>query len=442
MCTAGPTVSQVSAGYNHCIFLKSDGSLWGMGDNSSGQLGLGFSLSQTTLPVQISKSNVTAVAANGEASHFLASGGSLWAMGDNSSGELGDGTTLNDYFPEQIVSGGVTLLAGGNYFTLFCTFAATPPIPMHSLWGTGDDYYGELGDGTEGIQLAPEDILDTEIPGAVITRLSCGFSHSLCIREDGSLWATGANDSGQLGDGTTLSQDSFEEIVSNNVVAVATGDFHSLFIKSDGSLWAMGDNSYGELGDNSTINRHIPVQVATNVTAVAAAYDFSLFIKSDGSLWAMGYNGSGQLGDGTATSRYLPVLIVSSNVVSVAAGGSTSFFIKSDGSLWAMGNNYDGQLGDGTLMTRLSPVQVVPLMIPQPAIAGIRLANKNLVLSGAHGESGRTCYTLMSTSLARPLNQWTPVATNFLGTDGAFTIIATNAMVPATSRAFYVLQAQ
>ena len=94
--------------------------------------------------------------------------------------------------------------------------------------------------------------------------------------------------------------------------------YHSLFIKSDGSLWAMGNNNYGQLGDGTTTQRSSPVQiVSSGVVQVAAGFEHSLFIKSDGSLWAMGNNIYGRLGDGTTTQRSSPVQIVSSGVVQV-----------------------------------------------------------------------------------------------------------------------------
>jgi alpha-tubulin suppressor-like RCC1 family protein len=94
------------------------------------------------------------------------------------------------------------------------------------------------------------------------------------------------------------------------VTKVAAAGFFSLFLKSDGSLWAMGDNQYGQLGDGTYNNTNIPVQImASNVTAIAAGYGHSLFLKSDGSRWGMGDNLNGQLGDGTYNNINLPVQI-------------------------------------------------------------------------------------------------------------------------------------
>jgi alpha-tubulin suppressor-like RCC1 family protein len=94
-------VTAIAAGGNHSLFLKSDGSLWAMGQNNFGQLGDGTTFSHTNRPEQIVASGVTAIAAGGDSgvansggghSLFLKSDGSLWAMGDNGGGQLGDGT--------------------------------------------------------------------------------------------------------------------------------------------------------------------------------------------------------------------------------------------------------------------------------------------------------------------------------------------------------------
>jgi PKD repeat protein len=176
----------------------------------------------------------------------------------------------------------------------------------------------------------------------------------------------GNNYSGELGNGTYNDSDIPEMIVSSNVTAIASGGYHSLFLKSDGSLWAMGYNGFGQLGDGTTDNGNFETNlpemiVPSNVTAIAAGVEHSLFLKSDGSLWAMGYNGFGQLGDGTYNETDVPEMIVSSNVTAIAAGGYHSLFLKSDGSLWAMGYNRFGQLGAGPYeyLTDI-PQEIVP----------------------------------------------------------------------------------
>src|SRR5690242_1866119 len=88
-----------------------------------------------------------------------------------------------------------------------------------------------------------------------VTKASAGDLHSLFLKADGSLWAMGDNYYGQLGDGTTPEENDYtnlpEQIVASNVMAIAAGAEHSLFLKSDGSLWVMGYNYYGQLGDGT-----------------------------------------------------------------------------------------------------------------------------------------------------------------------------------------------
>jgi Regulator of chromosome condensation (RCC1) repeat len=106
---AAVTVTNIAqeSGSEHSLFLKSDGSLWAMGDNGRGQLGDG-TFSNTNRPEQIVASGVMTIAAGVYHSLFLKSDGSLWAMGDNSYGNFGDGFIENNFprgpaTPEQIV---------------------------------------------------------------------------------------------------------------------------------------------------------------------------------------------------------------------------------------------------------------------------------------------------------------------------------------------------
>jgi alpha-tubulin suppressor-like RCC1 family protein len=189
-----------------------------------------------------------------------------------------------------------------------------------------------------------------------ISKVAAGGHCTFFIRADGTLWAMGYNNSGQLGDGTTTNRSGPIQIATG-VAEVATGGQHTLFVKTDGTLWAMGNNQYGQLGDTTTTNRLTPVQVATGVNHVACGSAHSLFLKTGGTLWAMGYNTDGRLGDTTTTHRSIPVQIASS-VSQISAGAAHCLFVKSDASLWAMGLNNYGQLGDGTTASRSTPVSV------------------------------------------------------------------------------------
>jgi alpha-tubulin suppressor-like RCC1 family protein len=182
-----------------------------------------------------------------------------------------------------------------------------------------------------------------------VTQVAGGYYHTLFVESDGSLWAMGYNNYGQLGDGTTNDSHVPKLIVSSNVVAVAAGAYHSLFITSDGNLWAMGWNSSGQLGDGTVFEQHSPEQITFNhgVTAIAAGDYHSLYLKTN-QLWGMGVAGSLGNAVNPGGSDIRSPILLQTGVAKIAGGNYTSFYIDVNGSVWATGVNYDGQLGDGS----------------------------------------------------------------------------------------------
>jgi alpha-tubulin suppressor-like RCC1 family protein len=417
------------------------GRLLTSGLNSNGQLGDGTTANRTT-PVFIA-GGVRSIAAGGSHSLLVKTDGSLWACGSNSSGQIGDGVGASFHRTRPVwVADGVALAAAGSSHSLFVKQDG-------SLWAAGSNNLGQLGDGTTTNRNSPVPVADD------VLLSSAGESHSLFLKNDGTLWAMGNNNSGQLGDGTTTSRNLPVQVAAD-VMAIAAGGSHSLFVKTDGSLWATGNNSSGRLGDGTTTSRSTPVRVADRVVRVAAGQSHSLFVKADGSLWAMGSNSSGRLGDGTTTSRSTPVRITE-NVVSASAGESHSQFIKNDGTLWAMGANNSGTLGDGTTSSRNSPVQIaskvlgaaaggshslfcdaLPVIEFQPQDAGVASGNSAALSIAASGPGTLTIqwYAGQSGDISSPVAGATAMdfETPMITADADFWVRVTNTSGSAVSR--------
>jgi alpha-tubulin suppressor-like RCC1 family protein len=253
--------------------------------------------------------------------------GTVYAFGQNSSGQLGDGTTAQHDTPEAIA------LASG--------VAATAIVagPIHSAaigtdgnldeWGT--DTVGQVGNGTSGTnQNTPVQI--TLATGVTALATSAGAQFELAIGSNHELYAWGGDQAGQLGDGGSTEQDSPEEIsLASGVtpVAIAAGTLAGYAIGSDGKLYAWGNNTYGQLGDGTTMDRSTPeaITLGSGVTpvAISAGWFHVLVIGSDGKLYAWGHNESGELGDGSTTDHSTPEAIsLGSGVTPTAVAASVS----------------------------------------------------------------------------------------------------------------------
>jgi alpha-tubulin suppressor-like RCC1 family protein len=177
-----------------------------------------------------------------------------------------------------------------------------------------------------------------------VIAIAPGGYHSLALKDDGTVWASGWNLHGSLGMGDSTVRYSFAQgPVLTNVVSVAAGEYHSLALRSDGTVWAAGSNAYGQLGlgaDTSDRVNYLSVPALSDVAAIACGYNHSLALKRDGTVWAAGFNANGQLGTGDTVNRsgfrQVPGL---ANVAAIAGGAMHSLALTNGGTLWVAGGN-------------------------------------------------------------------------------------------------------
>ena len=279
-----------------------------------------------------------------------------WGYDLSGFGVLGLGNNLNVTTPTQV---GTSLNNGkiftGNYNTFIIKTNGT-------LWATGNNEEGQLGNGSYGsgnvsnifIQIGTETNWKTISPSA---------AHTLGIKNDGTLWAWGSNQQGKLGDGTFTNRYTPIQIgTDTNWKEVASGLQYSVAIKTDGTLWVWGLNN-ANMGGSSLIPRQIGIDTDWKEISTDAAGLHTLALKNNGKLYAFGKTwsgGNGALGLGsTILVANTPMQIgLDSDWQSISAGFNNSFAIKTNGTLWGWGQNDLGQLGDGTQIDKLTPTQI------------------------------------------------------------------------------------
>jgi alpha-tubulin suppressor-like RCC1 family protein len=334
---------------------------WSWGNNTCGILGDNTTVSKSS-PVSVVGGFCDWCWISAGDSHSLAvrQNGIAWAWGYNGQGRLGDNTTVNKSSPVSVVGG----------FTNWCQVSAGC---LHSLgvrqngtaWAWGGNNAGQLGDNTTVSKSSPVSVV---LGFTNWCQVSAGRCHSLGVRQDGTARAWGDNTFGQLGtnSGYSVSRSSPTLIVGGftDWCQVSAGRNHSLGVRQAGTVWAWGSNSFGQLGDDTTVNKSSPVQVVGGFTdwcQVSAGRYHSLGVRTGGTAWGWGSNGQGRLGDNTTVSKSSPVSVVGgfTDWCQLSAGRDHSLGVRQAGTAWGWGINTCGLLGDNTAVSRSSPVSVV-----------------------------------------------------------------------------------
>ncbi len=343
---ACPPTGQVSAGPNHTLALRSDGTVWAWGRNNLGQLGDGTT-SLRTAPVQVSDlTGVVAVAAGRSHSLALTKDGRVWAWGDNSSGELGDGTTAGRLRPVPVsdLAGVTAIAAGGRLFSVALREDGT-------VVAWGDNNLGQLGDGTNTPRLRP-----VPVPGvSEVTAISAGHAHVLALRRDGSVMAWGWNGLGQLGDGTQTDRTRPVPVRDvGGVIAISAGSLtHSLALRRDGIVLGWGNNYSGQMGDTLSPQRTraAPVKGFGDIVAISAGSSHNIAVTSGGAVWVWGSNMCGQLNRINPVDQLRPTHpdYWPQDTVAFSAGGNRTVVLTANGQVLSVGSGDGGQWGDGTI---------------------------------------------------------------------------------------------
>ncbi len=295
-------VRAISAGSSHSSSVRNDGTVWNWGAGALGQLGDGNSgvgVGAVT-PIQVSGLEGFTTVADGNAWVLaLKSDGTVWGWGVNSNGQLGDGTTVQRSRPVQAVGlTNVTAISVGDFYS-----AALKSDGTVWMWGaTGGLLSNNFTISTTPFQLGG--ISD-------VSAISAGSNQLLMLKTDKTVWGLGANSSGELGDGTTLKRHNPVQAVGvAGVVQIASGSEFTIALKEDGTVWGWGINRSGNLGIGGGPLNFDPHPLAVQVTGLPAGIQsisagaFTCFaLAGDATVWSWGNNAQAQLGYGTQGSQ-------------------------------------------------------------------------------------------------------------------------------------------
>jgi alpha-tubulin suppressor-like RCC1 family protein len=296
--------------------------------------------------------------------------GAARCWGDNYFGQLGTGDHQDSHVPAAVQGLGsdvAKMAIGGSHACALTIHGAV------KCWGLNTN--GQLGIGSTATADVPTDVVGL---GSGVMAIAAGAGHVCALTTRGLVKCWGANDIGQLGDGTKNASNVPVDVqgLPARVADIATSGSHTCARTLDEAVYCWGNNEHGQLGSGTTEDSAVPVGavgLGSDVRAISAGLDHTCAILNhEGTVKCWGRNDFGQLGDGTTTDRTVPVDVggIGAEVTALASGGYHNCVVTVKGGARCWGLDLSGQLGDGAAISSASPpVDVVGLSSPVTAIA-------------------------------------------------------------------------
>ena len=262
----------VGQGMRHLGAVKTDGTLWTWGHNSSGQLGMNTvqpGNNGQSSPVQVGTDATWSAFAGGDATSIaLKTDGTMWTWGGNDYGNLGHNNTTKYSSPKQIPGTWSKINGVGNLSAIDSSGALF-------TWGYNQNY-GQLGHNNKTTYSSPRQVpgtwkqISNSAPGTVVA-----------VRTDGTLWSWGRNDYGNLGQNNTTEYSSPKQIgTGTDWDYVSAKGYGGFAVKTDGTLWSWGRCTSGDIGINNNAQRSSPVQIPGSWKMVEGGYETGFALKN------------------------------------------------------------------------------------------------------------------------------------------------------------------
>jgi len=315
---SGKTITKIACGGNHTLVVTDVGDVYSWGWNSSGQLGLGDTNDQLlpacvrtlTLAKAFQKHSFVQVAAGSEHSCALTSNGKVYIWGGNEDGQLGLGESLQTLLIPRLILN----LHKFNIREVSCGASHTMALADNGAifsWGRGAN--GRLGHGNETAVNEPKKI--QSLKNIQVIRISCGWSHSMCIDSLGQVYTWGKGADGRLGHSDESDQlvpklvDFFGEKKSFDI---SGGYYHSAVVIED-TLYTFGWNEFGQCGFPNSHNltqvlypRKVDALKGKKVVEISCGGFHTVCLTENGECYTFGRAENGQLGIGSKENQFEP----------------------------------------------------------------------------------------------------------------------------------------
>ena len=442
---------------NITTILGKDGKVYATGYNGYGQLSNGTTTNSKKLKPMLNSDGTEVTDAMlikvGEMSDpdintgIIKKDGTIWVSGNNTYGQIGNGTTSSTKYFTQVGINDVKLNAKNEYIKIgekfdidvisaanFNVFVKEKPVQSDWKWTSSNEDVATIDENgvvigktlgyttitgynsKNGLKAKAIINIYRNQEGAItVPVVGQGYGNTITLKEDGTVWATGKNDYGQLGVGDTTNRNTsvqvkidentyLENVIKidvtdnttialtktgevyawgknefgelglgdrtyrsyatrvkgidgngylENIIDVANGDENSYAIDKNGNVYGWGDGNYHQI-DDTTTSRTTPTQMSdcTDAISVSAGDCFMAFIQANSNSCVRGYNRYGQRGNGTTADTPTGTCIVGNDINKICAGNDSTLIIKEDGTVWTSGRNQYGELGVGDTSNR------------------------------------------------------------------------------------------
>ena len=456
-------IKYVTTGGNNSAVMTSDGKVYVTGYNAKGHLSNGTTTNSTKFIPLLNNDNTEVTDAlvmpekilDSDTAYYpsvfsiIRKDGTVWSAGNNTYGQLGNATNVSSKYLTQTGKAEVELNIKNEYIKIgekfdidvisaanFNVFVKEKPVQSDWKWTSSNEDVATIDENgvvtgktlgyttitgynsKNGLKAkAIVNVYRNQEGAITVPIVGQGYGNTITLKEDGTVWATGKNDYGQLGVGDTTNRNTsvqvkidentyLENVIKidvtdnttialtktgevyawgknefgelglgdrtyrsyatrvkgidgngylENIIDVANGDENSYAIDKNGNVYGWGDGNYHQIDDTET-SRTTPTQMSdcTNAISVSAGECFVEIMQSNSNVVARGYNYYGQLGYGDTAEKPTGAHIVGNDINKVSAGNDATLIIREDGTVWAAGRNRYGELGLGDTSNRAS----------------------------------------------------------------------------------------